>query len=84
MDTTVSKALINFCIELRSTIQFDQDFTATLILHPATYLNKVLVASSQGTMQLWNTLSQFSGFSTYCNVFLTIFFPGLVFTSSPP
>lgn len=44
--------------ELRSTIQFDQDFTATSILHPATYLNKVLVASSQGTMQLWNTLSQ--------------------------
>ena len=29
------------------------------ILHPATYLNKVLVASSQGSMQLWNIRTQF-------------------------
>ncbi|THU85641.1 Utp21-domain-containing protein [Dendrothele bispora CBS 962.96] len=40
--------------ELQSTIQFDQGFTATSILHPATYLNKVLVASTEGNMQLWN------------------------------
>lgn len=25
-----------------------------ILLHPATYLNKILVASSQGSMQLWN------------------------------
>ncbi|KAJ3552995.1 hypothetical protein NM688_g3858 [Phlebia brevispora] len=39
---------------LQATIQFDAGFTATSILHPATYLNKVLVASSEGCMQLWN------------------------------
>lgn len=30
-----------------------------MIHHPATYLNKVLVASSQGSMQLWNTKTQY-------------------------
>ncbi|KAJ7709752.1 Utp21 specific WD40 associated putative domain-containing protein [Mycena rosella] len=44
--------------ELDSTIEFDMGFTATLILHPATYLNKVLVSSSQGNIQLWNIRSQ--------------------------
>ncbi|KAJ6597057.1 Utp21 specific WD40 associated putative domain-containing protein [Mycena vulgaris] len=44
--------------ELDSTIEFDIGFTATLILHPATYLNKVLVSSSQGNLQLWNIRSQ--------------------------
>ncbi|GLB34587.1 putative utp21 specific WD40 associated domain containing protein [Lyophyllum shimeji] len=43
---------------LDSTIQFDPGFTATSILHPATYLNKVLVSSSQGALQLWNIRSQ--------------------------
>ena len=42
-------------IELETTISFDPNFSATSILHPATYLNKVVVASSQGSMQLWNT-----------------------------
>ncbi|KAJ3511888.1 hypothetical protein NLJ89_g3846 [Agrocybe chaxingu] len=41
--------------ELESNISFDPDFTATSVLHPATYLNKVVVASTQGTLQLWNT-----------------------------
>ncbi|KAJ7685354.1 Utp21 specific WD40 associated putative domain-containing protein [Mycena polygramma] len=44
--------------ELDSTIEFDMGFTATSILHPATYLNKVLVSSSQSNMQLWNIRSQ--------------------------
>ncbi|KAJ7444932.1 Utp21 specific WD40 associated putative domain-containing protein [Mycena latifolia] len=44
--------------ELESTIEFDMGFTATLILHPATYLNKVLVSSSQGNIQLWNIRSR--------------------------
>ncbi|KAJ3972683.1 Utp21 specific WD40 associated putative domain-containing protein, partial [Lentinula raphanica] len=43
---------------LGKTIEFDNDFTATRILHPATYLNKVLVSSSQGAMQLWNIHSK--------------------------
>ncbi|KZT71306.1 Utp21-domain-containing protein [Daedalea quercina L-15889] len=40
--------------ELQANIHFDLDFTATSILHPSTYLNKVLVGSRQGNMQLWN------------------------------
>ncbi|EKM55193.1 uncharacterized protein PHACADRAFT_120318 [Phanerochaete carnosa HHB-10118-sp] len=45
-------------LALQSTIEFEPGFTATSILHPATYLNKVLVGSSQGNMQLWNTRTQ--------------------------
>ncbi len=45
-------------LALQATVQFDADFTATSILHPSTYLNKVLVSSSQGSMQLWNIRSQ--------------------------
>ncbi|KAI0372915.1 Utp21-domain-containing protein [Pilatotrama ljubarskyi] len=44
--------------ELQTTIQFEPDFTAIMIHHPATYLNKVLVASSQGNMHLWNIRTQ--------------------------
>ncbi|TCD62177.1 hypothetical protein EIP91_007261 [Steccherinum ochraceum] len=44
--------------ELEATIQFEVGFTATTVLHPATYLNKVLVASSDGKVQLWNIRTQ--------------------------
>lgn len=44
--------------DLDRQIQFDEGFTATHILHPATYLNKVVVASSNGDMQLWNVRTQ--------------------------
>lgn len=44
--------------ELQANIQFDSDFTATTMLHPSTYLNKILVGSSQGSMQLWNIKTQ--------------------------
>ncbi|EJF66083.1 Utp21-domain-containing protein [Dichomitus squalens LYAD-421 SS1] len=44
--------------ELQTTIQFEPGFTAIMIHHPATYLNKVLVASSEGSMQLWNIRTQ--------------------------
>ncbi|KAJ3911203.1 quinon protein alcohol dehydrogenase-like superfamily, partial [Lentinula edodes] len=50
-------SLTSFVV-LETTVEFDNDFTATLILHPATYLNKVLVSSSQGAVQLWNIRSQ--------------------------
>ncbi|KAF9932543.1 hypothetical protein BGZ75_004042 [Mortierella antarctica] len=40
--------------ELYTTIDFDSSFTATTLIHPSTYLNKVLIGSNQGTMQLWN------------------------------
>ena len=31
-----------------------EGFTPTRMAHPDTYLNKVVVASQQGTLQLWN------------------------------
>ncbi|KAL1706877.1 Utp21 specific WD40 associated putative domain-containing protein [Schizophyllum commune] len=40
--------------ELVRDIAFASGFTATRLLHPATYLNKVLVASAEGGMELWN------------------------------
>ncbi|KAI5899586.1 Utp21-domain-containing protein [Schizophyllum commune H4-8] len=40
--------------ELVRDIAFAAGFTATRLLHPATYLNKVLVASAEGGMELWN------------------------------
>ncbi|KAI6132073.1 Utp21 specific WD40 associated putative domain-containing protein [Pisolithus croceorrhizus] len=43
---------------LFATIDFDIGFTAVRMLHPATYLNKVLVASREGQMQLWNIRTQ--------------------------
>eukprot|EP00842_Homolaphlyctis_polyrhiza_P001778 jgi/Hompol1/2600/HPOL_006068-RA len=38
-------------------IEFGIRFTATVLLHPSTYLNKILVGSQQGGMQLWNVRS---------------------------
>lgn len=40
--------------ELDNEITFHSSFTATSIIHPATYLNKVLIGSREGEMQLWN------------------------------
>ncbi|CAG8647186.1 26118_t:CDS:10 [Gigaspora margarita] len=40
--------------ELHSEIQFDENFTVSTVIHPSTYLNKVLLGSRQGTMQIWN------------------------------
>ena len=51
-------ALIHLVLELQPSIEFSPDFTATYLLHPATYLNKVLVASNEGSMQLWNIRTQ--------------------------
>ncbi|GJE90786.1 WD40 and Utp21 domain-containing protein [Phanerochaete sordida] len=45
-------------LKLQSMMEFEPGFTATSILHPSTYLNKVLVGSSQGNMQLWNIRTQ--------------------------
>ncbi|ORZ39490.1 Utp21 specific WD40 associated putative domain-domain-containing protein [Catenaria anguillulae PL171] len=37
-----------------STVQFGSNFSTSCFMHPHTYLNKVLVGSSEGTMQIWN------------------------------
>lgn len=43
--------------DLYTEIEFGNEFTATAMLHPSTYLNKILVSSTQGTMQIWNIRS---------------------------
>lgn len=40
--------------ELYTTIHFPAGFTAKHMLHPATYLNKLLVASEEGSLAIWN------------------------------
>ena len=64
---TDSVCFLMTIIDVQSTIQFDAGFTATLVLHPATYLNKVLVASGQGEMQLWNIRTQLVAHLPYPN-----------------
>lgn len=44
--------------ELHTTIDFDVSFTATQIVHPSTYINKVVVASEEGSLQIWNISSR--------------------------
>lgn len=39
-------------------IELGHDFHATTIMHPDTYLNKVLIGSSQGYMALFNLRSK--------------------------
>ncbi|ETL77973.1 hypothetical protein, variant 1 [Phytophthora nicotianae] len=41
-------------MELVDTLSFPVGFTPTVMLHPDTYLNKVLVGSERGALQLWN------------------------------
>lgn len=72
---------------LEATIEFDAGFTATLVLHPATYLNKVLVSSSEGTMQLWNIRTQSVFILDQMISLLTNYMdglPGHAFTNSHP
>jgi hypothetical protein len=41
--------------ELYLEIGFDNEsFEITSIVHPSTYLNKIVIGSRQGSMQLWN------------------------------
>jgi U3 small nucleolar RNA-associated protein 21 len=69
-------------VDVQSTIQFDPGFTATLVLHPATYLNKVLVASNQGDMQLWNIRTKLVACRAL-SVYLCHKFTGLAFINFP-
>lgn len=54
-------------------LSFGAHFTVSAICHPNTYLNKVLLGSSQGSLQLWNLKSAkrvytFSGWKSPINV----------------
>ena len=37
-----------------TTLDFPEGFTATKIVHPASYLNKVVVGSKEGELAVWN------------------------------
>ncbi|KAL4123846.1 hypothetical protein PRIC2_009692 [Phytophthora ramorum] len=41
-------------MEIVDTLTFSAGFTPTTMLHPDTYLNKILVGSEEGALQLWN------------------------------
>ena len=41
-----------------STIQLPQGFIPTCMAHPDTYLNKIVIGSDDGRMQLWNFSSE--------------------------
>ena len=50
------------CTELYGEMQFNvNSFKITTMMHPVTYLNKILLASHQGTMQLWNIRTRWMG-----------------------
>ncbi|RGB38492.1 Utp21 specific WD40 associated putative domain-containing protein [Rhizophagus diaphanus] len=40
--------------EFYDEIKFDENFTLSTVIHPSTYLNKILIGSRQGKMQIWN------------------------------
>eukprot|EP01025_Chloroclados_australasicus_P059604 TRINITY_DN7544_c0_g1_i5.p1 TRINITY_DN7544_c0_g1~~TRINITY_DN7544_c0_g1_i5.p1 ORF type:complete len:733 (-),score=39.81 TRINITY_DN7544_c0_g1_i5:95-2293(-) len=46
--------------QLRNKVEIDlgENFTPTCLCHPDTYLNKVLIGSQEGEMQLWNFSSK--------------------------
>lgn len=44
-------------LELIRTINLGRDFHPSFVMHPNTYLNKVLVGSASGKLQLWNIRS---------------------------
>lgn len=53
------------------TIELHPDFNVTAILHPLTYLNKILLGSDNGRLQLWNIntcklIYEFKGFENNC------------------
>ncbi|KAF9141194.1 hypothetical protein BGX30_005300 [Mortierella sp. GBA39] len=64
--------------ELYTTIDFDSSFTVTTLIHPSTYLNKILIGSNQGSMQIWNIRT-----STMVYAFKSFNSPITCFTQTP-
>ena len=48
-----------------------ENFYITCLMHPSTYLNKILLCSKQGQMQLWNIKTKYV--HTYSSITLYIF-----------
>ena len=58
--------VLNHVYTLQVTVDLPEGFTPTCMAHPDTYLNKVVIGSQEGKLQLWNFLSgkmlyEFSG-----------------------
>lgn len=53
--TVTHHAFLNLPADIYLRLQFDTaTFDLSAMMHPSTYLNKVLLGSCQGAMQLWN------------------------------
>ena len=51
-----------FAADLYGELHFDPDqFCITSLVHPTTYLNKIVLGSRQGTLQLWNIRTRWVG-----------------------
>ncbi|RIA88602.1 Utp21 specific WD40 associated putative domain-containing protein [Glomus cerebriforme] len=64
--------------EFYDEIKFDERFTLSTIIHPSTYLNKILIGSRQGIMQIWNIRTKKMKYS-----FPSFGFPITFLTQSP-
>ncbi|KAJ3027289.1 UNVERIFIED_CONTAM: WD repeat-containing protein 36, partial [Siphonaria sp. JEL0065] len=60
--------------EFIRTISFEPHFVVTTFLHPSTYVNKILVGSADGRMQLWNfaSMTMLYEFPTLSSSILTL------------
>ncbi|KAJ3057286.1 WD repeat-containing protein 36, partial [Rhizoclosmatium hyalinum] len=60
--------------EFVKTISFEPHFVVTTFIHPSTYVNKILVASADGRLQLWNfaSLSMIYEFPSLSSPILTL------------
>ena len=63
--------IIILLLELYTEIQFDDTFIVLSVVHPSTYLNKIVCGSQQGSLQLWNIRTKYVQYSIifiYCIV----------------
>ncbi|RLO01822.1 hypothetical protein DYB28_010203, partial [Aphanomyces astaci] len=69
--STAEDHTMRVTLELVNSIEFADNFTPTVLLHPATYLNKIVVGSAQGELQLWNvrTLKCIYSFKVYIHLY---------------
>ena len=52
--------LLFLFLETYLSLELDRDtFEITTCVHPSTYLNKILLGSKQGTLQLWNIRTKY-------------------------
>lgn len=51
-----------------ATIDFEAGFTAAHVLHPATYLNKVVVGSKEGRLAIWNIRTGYAARPRHCRI----------------